>query len=98
MANQRMTMLDNLRMQLNNLPNTYRPSIDEYFLSMALLASTRSTCIRRKVGAVLVNYRNQVLSTGYNGSASGMRHCIDFPCDGANYSSGTGLDECRAIQ
>lgn len=92
----KMNMLETLSMHLNSLDN-YRPSIDEYFMSLALVVSTRSTCARRRVGAILVNYRNQVLSTGYNGSASGTTHCIDVPCSGVNHESGQGLDECHAV-
>ena len=50
-----------------------RPSIDAYFMSMARLASTRSTCISRKVGAVAVQDRHLV-ATGYNGVPRGIRH------------------------
>ena len=74
-----------------------RPSIDDYFMEMAKLVATRSTCARRKVGAVLVNHRNHVLATGYNGPPSGFPHCIEKPCAGAYLPSGTGLDECKAI-
>lgn len=49
---------------------------DEYFMEMADLASKRSTCLRRKVGAVIVK-DNQVLATGYNGSPKGITHCAD---------------------
>jgi len=41
----------------------HRPSKDEYFMDMALLVSERSTCLRRKVGAVLINKRKHVLAT-----------------------------------
>lgn len=74
-----------------------RPSKDTYFLSMALLASSRATCSRRSVGCILTNERGHVLATGYNGVAAGCAHCIDAPCPGANLPSGTGLDHCRAI-
>lgn len=74
-----------------------RPAIDEYFLDMALLISSRSTCARRKVGAVLVDSNNWVLATGYNGVPSGFEHCTDAPCSGAQFSSGEGLEFCRAI-
>ena len=51
-----------------------RPGWDEYFLSFAALASRRSTCLRRKVGAIAVkDYR--ILATGYNGAPSGLMHC-----------------------
>lgn len=51
-----------------------RPTWDEYFLMMAKLAATRSTCLAFPVGAVIVKDR-QVLATGYNGSPSGSVHC-----------------------
>jgi dCMP deaminase len=51
-----------------------RPSWDEYFLMMAKLAATRSTCLAFPVGAVIVKDR-QVLATGYNGPPSGSPHC-----------------------
>jgi dCMP deaminase len=52
-----------------------RPTWDEYFLMIAKLAATRSTCLAFPVGAVIVKDR-QVLATGYNGSPSGSVHCI----------------------
>lgn len=64
---------------------------------MAAHVATRGTCARRKVGCVLVNSRNHVLATGYNGVPRGRAHCIDHPCPGANLPSGTGLDVCEAI-
>ena len=51
-----------------------RPSWNEYFMLMAKLASSRSTCLAFPVGAVIVKNR-QVLATGYNGSPSGTAHC-----------------------
>lgn len=56
-----------------------RPDWDRYFLLMAQVAASRSTCLRRKVGAVLVRDR-QILSTGYNGAPRGARHCGDTGC------------------
>lgn len=52
-----------------------RPDLDTYFMSMAILASSRCTCPRRKVGAILVNTNGHVLATGYNGVAAGQPHC-----------------------
>jgi dCMP deaminase len=46
---------------------------------MALIASTRSTCVRRRVGAVIV-LENRILATGYNGSPAGTQHCTDIGC------------------
>jgi dCMP deaminase len=53
-----------------------RPTWDEYFLMIAKLAATRSTCLAFPVGAVIVKDR-QVLATGYNGSPSGTVHCTE---------------------
>lgn len=63
---------------MEDFPQNYEPPIrptwDEYFLMMAKLAATRSTCLAFPVGAVIVKDR-QVLATGYNGSPSGSVHC-----------------------
>ena len=75
----------------------YRQPADFYFLRMALLVSERGTCVRRKVGCILVNKKNHVLATGYNGNPSGFSHCLDNPCEGANSTSGKDLDKCEAI-
>jgi dCMP deaminase len=53
-----------------------RASWDEYFMGIAQVVATRSTCPRKYVGAVLVRNRT-ILSTGYNGSIRGMPHCAD---------------------
>jgi dCMP deaminase len=74
-----------------------RMSKDEYFTKMGQLVSRRATCARRSVGCVLVSSRGHVLATGYNGTPSGSDHCIDSPCPGASYPSGTGLERCEAV-
>ena len=56
-----------------------RPSVDEYFVKFAALAATRSTCVRRQVGAVLVRDKH-ILATGYNGAPAGMKHCTTETC------------------
>ena len=56
-----------------------RPSWDEYFLKLAMLASERATCPRMHCGCVLVKDRF-VLATGYNGSLPGMAHCDEAGC------------------
>jgi dCMP deaminase len=53
-----------------------RPGWDEYFMFIAKAAASRSTCMSRPVGGILVIDR-QILVTGYNGSMPGERHCID---------------------
>lgn len=52
-----------------------RPDWDTYFLRIAKLVAQRSTCLRRKVGAVVVR-ENRILATGYNGAPNGMTHCF----------------------
>ena len=56
-----------------------RPSWDEYFLKLAMLASERATCPRMHCGCVLVQDRF-VLATGYNGSLPGSPHCDEVGC------------------
>lgn len=56
--------------------NQERPTWDEYFLMLAKLAATRSTCLAFPVGAVIVKNK-QVLATGYNGSPAGSAHCTE---------------------
>jgi len=75
-----------------------RPSADRYFMDMAKLVSTRSTCLRRKVGAVIVKDKH-VLSTGYNGAPRGVRHCELTGClrIQMNVPSGTRHELCRGV-
>lgn len=56
-----------------------RPNWDKYFLEIARIVSKRSTCLRRKVGALIVKDR-RILATGYNGTPSGIRHCAEVGC------------------
>lgn len=77
---------------------------DEWAMKLALITSKRSTCARREVGCVLLNFRGHVLSTGYNGVAVGLPHCNEMTdgqtlhrCSGADSQSGTNLDGCQAI-
>lgn len=75
-----------------------RPSLDEYFMEMAHLAATRSTCLRRKVGAVIVKDK-RVLSTGYNGAPKGLPHCEEVGCLRENLDVPTGErhELCRGV-
>ena len=58
---------------------TPRPSWDEYFLQIAEVIASRSTCPRASVGAVIVK-DNRIIATGYNGSLPGEPHCIEVGC------------------
>jgi len=75
-----------------------RPSWQQYFMEMAYLAAKRSTCLRRQVGAVLVR-DNQILSTGYNGSPKGVRHCAEIGClrERKGVPSGQQHELCRGV-
>ena len=53
-----------------------RMSKDEYYLKIAEAVLERSTCLRRKYGAVIVNH-DEIVSTGYNGAPRGEQNCID---------------------
>ncbi len=56
-----------------------RPSWDQYFMTITRQVAERSTCLRAKVGAVIVRDRS-ILATGYNGSPAGLPHCLDVGC------------------
>lgn len=56
--------------------NTKRISKDRYYLDIAKSVLDRSTCLRRKYGAIIVN-NDEIISTGYNGAPRGEQNCID---------------------
>lgn len=67
------------------------------FLNIAKEISQLSTCIRRKVGCVLLDENDFVISTGYNGVPKDHIHCIENNCLGSKFESGLGLSQCEAI-
>ncbi|MCK4653507.1 MAG: cytidine/deoxycytidylate deaminase family protein [Candidatus Cloacimonetes bacterium] len=75
-----------------------RPSWHQYFMEMAFLISKRSTCLRRKVGAIIV-FDNQIISTGYNGAPKHVRHCYDTGClrEQMKVPSGERHELCRGV-
>ena len=75
-----------------------RPSWDQYFMDITLLVATRSTCLRRGVGAILVKDRN-ILATGYNGVPSGISHCEETGClrEQMKVPSGERHELCRGL-
>jgi dCMP deaminase len=74
-----------------------RLSNDEYFMGIAHMLKQRSTCPRRQVGCIILNNNYHILATGYNGVPRKIPHCIDYPCQGASFPSGQGLDKCQAV-
>lgn len=75
-----------------------RVSWPEYFMSIAFLVSERSTCIRRKVGAVAVKEK-RILATGYNGAPGGASHCLETGClrQKLGIPSGQRHEICRGL-
>ncbi|MBR4934466.1 MAG: cytidine/deoxycytidylate deaminase family protein [Anaerotignum sp.] len=75
-----------------------RKSWDEYFMEIADIVKTRSTCLRRHVGAVIVK-DNRIISTGYNGAPTGLLHCTTIGCvrQRMNVPSGQRHELCRAL-
>ncbi len=82
---------------MNKDPNS-RPSWDTYFMGIADLVASRSTCIRRKVGAILVKDK-RILTSGYNGAPTKVTHCIETGClrDRLNVPSGEKHELCRGV-
>jgi len=75
-----------------------RPSWHEYFMEIAKLVARRSTCLKRKVGAVAIDPQSkQILATGYNGAASGSKHCSELGCLRRDIPSGERFELCRAV-
>jgi dCMP deaminase len=70
----------------------------EYFMRIAYLVAERSTCLRRKVGAVAVKDK-RILATGYNGAPSGLEHCLDIGClrESMGVPSGQRHELCRGL-
>ena len=77
---------------------TQRTDWDRYFLNLAKETATRSNCVRRQHGAVIVKNR-RIRSTGYNGPPSGHPHCSEGACPRASGDtpSGWNHDDCIAI-
>ncbi|MFP3869884.1 MAG: deoxycytidylate deaminase [Syntrophobacteria bacterium] len=75
-----------------------RPSWEAYFMEITALVARRSTCCRRRVGAVLVKDK-RILATGYNGAPSGLPHCLDVGClrEKNGIPSGERHELCRGL-
>ncbi|KAF9056313.1 cytidine deaminase-like protein [Panaeolus papilionaceus] len=80
-------------------PEHLRPSWDSYFMTMASLASRRSNCMKRRVGAILVR-ENRVLATGYNGTPRGLKNCNEggcLHCNGSSALASSKSGECLCL-
>ncbi|OSX67330.1 hypothetical protein POSPLADRAFT_1042564 [Postia placenta MAD-698-R-SB12] len=72
-----------------------RPGWDAYFMQLAELASERSNCMKRRVGAILVRNK-RILATGYNGTPRGLTNCNEGGCTRCN-SGKEASDECVCL-
>ena len=76
-----------------------RPSKDEYYLAIAQQVSYRSTCVRRRYGAVIVK-NDQIVATGYAGAPRGVTNCVDLGgCERQlrNIPAGQRYELCRSV-
>ena len=75
-----------------------RPSWEDYFLQLADLVASRSTCLRRQVGAVLVR-DERIIATGYNGAPRGIQHSLEAGClrEKMGIPSGERYELCRGV-
>jgi len=75
-----------------------RPNWDEYFIKITQNVAERATCVKRKVGAIIVK-DNRILSTGYNGAPKGFKHCEEVGClrKQMNLPSGERHELCRGL-
>ncbi|MCA1944144.1 MAG: cytidine/deoxycytidylate deaminase family protein [Desulfovibrio sp.] len=82
----------------NAMPKDPRLPWPEYFMRICFLVAERSTCLRRKVGAIAVKNK-RILATGYNGAPSGTPHCLDVGClrEQLGVPSGQRHEICRGL-
>lgn len=75
-----------------------RPSWDDYFMEITRVVASRSTCLRRQVGAIIVKDK-RILSSGYNGAPSGLPHCSEVGClrEKLSVPSGERHELCRGL-
>jgi len=76
-----------------------RTSKDDYYLGIADSVLNRSTCLRRKYGAIIVK-ADEIISTGYNGAPRGRKNCSDLGfCtrEHLNIPSGERYELCRSV-
>jgi dCMP deaminase len=81
-------------------PADSRPDFDTYFMGIAYAVRKRADCLGTRVGAVIVVDR-RVVSTGYNGTPSGLTNCSEGGCqrcrERERYGSGQGYDVCVCV-
>jgi dCMP deaminase len=75
-----------------------RMSWPDYFMNITYLVAERSTCMRRRVGAIAVRDK-RILATGYNGAPASVAHCAETGClrDDLKIPSGQRHEICRGL-
>jgi dCMP deaminase len=78
-----------------NSKGIQRPDWDTYFMNIARVVKTRGNCLRRQVAAVIVK-EHRIISTGYNGTPSGILNCYAGGCPrcASQAPSGKNLGDC----
>lgn len=77
-----------------------RPNWEKYFLDIAKAVGQRSTCLRRRYGAVIIDKNNIIISTGYNGAPRGEANCIDTGVcerERLHIPKGSNYELCKAV-
>lgn len=92
------SMVKQKQYEEEQLESEIRPSLDDYFMEIARVVAKRSTCLRQKVGAIIVRDK-RILTTGYNGAPSNLPHCLEIGClrEELNVPSGERHELCRAV-
>jgi dCMP deaminase len=90
------------KMLKNDLTNfrICRPEWNTYFMRLAHVAATRSNCMKRSVGAIIVNPDHQIVATGYNGTTFGFTNCCEggwSRCNDPSNTQGQNLELCVCI-
>lgn len=88
--------LEILRGPNDTLSPPLRPSWDTYFMKLATLAASRSNCMKRKVGCVVVRDR-RVIATGYNGTPRHLTNCFNGGCSRCNDGDPQNLHTCLCL-
>ncbi|CAI4053456.1 hypothetical protein SUVZ_15G3010 [Saccharomyces uvarum] len=99
-------LIDNITIQLKILNNgkqantemvpPLRPSWDSYFMKLATLAASRSNCMKRRVGCVIVR-ECRVIATGYNGTPRHLTNCFNGGCPRCNDGDSKNLHTCLCL-
>ncbi|CAI4541052.1 BAH_G0024390.mRNA.1.CDS.1 [Saccharomyces cerevisiae] len=99
----RQSLINNITTQLNTLDDKekqmaplMRPSWDSYFMKLATLAASRSNCMKRRVGCVIVR-ECRVIATGYNGTPRHLTNCFNGGCPRCNDGDSRNLHTCLCL-